>query len=321
MNFFLLPRAESRRLEETREPAQRPLNSGFRFSVNAVRPSFASSLREGEVERTPLGLEAGGERRLEGAVDRLLGKSRGHRALLGDLARDAFRLVEPCLLGHDPSDEAGGERLPGREPPAAQDHVHRQCLPDGAGQPLRAAGAGNDPEPGLGLAELRRLGGDDQVARHRQLAAAAEAVAGDGRDERRPERADRVPALDPPLVVELDRGDLRQLADVGAGGEGTLGAAEHDAAHRPVAVELLERRTSSSISSSESAFSASGRLSRTTAIAPSRSTLDEAHLRSRKRSIAFRGSSVAIESASQSRAWLIVSCHAKSFQKFRCCFA
>jgi hypothetical protein len=42
--FVLLPRAESRRLEETREPAQRPLNSGFRFSVNAVRPSFASSL-------------------------------------------------------------------------------------------------------------------------------------------------------------------------------------------------------------------------------------------------------------------------------------
>jgi hypothetical protein len=42
--LVLLPRAESRRLEETREPAQRPLNSGFRFSVKAVRPSFASSL-------------------------------------------------------------------------------------------------------------------------------------------------------------------------------------------------------------------------------------------------------------------------------------
>jgi hypothetical protein len=49
--------------------------------------------------------------------------------------------------------------------------------------------------------------------------------------------------------------------------------------------------------------------------------LDQAHFFSRKRSIAFRGSSVAIESASQSRAWLIVWCHAKSFQKFRCSFA
>ena len=38
-------------------------------------------------------------------------------------------------------------------------------------------------------------------------------------------------------------------------------------------------------------------------------------------SIAAFGSSVAIESASQSRAWLIVSCHARSRQKFRCCFA
>src|SRR4029078_6750130 len=38
-----LERARPRRLEETGEPAQRPLNSGLRFSVKAVRPSFASS--------------------------------------------------------------------------------------------------------------------------------------------------------------------------------------------------------------------------------------------------------------------------------------
>ncbi len=209
----------------------------------------------------------------------------------------------------------------GREPPAAQDHVHRQRLADGAGQPLRAAGAGNDPEPGLGLAELRRLGGDDQVARHRELAAAAEAVARDGRDERRPEPADRVPALDSPLVVELDRGDLRQLADVGAGGEGTLGAAEHDRAHRPVSVELLERRHELVHQLVRERVQRVGPVEQDDGDRAVALDLDEAHLRSRKRSIAFRGSSVAIESASQSRAWLIVSCHAKSFQKFRCCFA
>ena len=49
--------------------------------------------------------------------------------------------------------------------------------------------------------------------------------------------------------------------------------------------------------------------------------LDEAHFFSRNFSIAAFGSSVAIESASQSRAWLIVSCQARSRQKFRCCFA
>src|SRR5439155_16725245 len=42
---------------------------------------------------------------------------------------------------------------------------------------------------------------------------------------------------------------------------------------------------------------------------------------SRKRLIAAFGSSVAIESASQSRAWLIVWCQARSRQKLRCCFA
>ena len=46
-----------------------------------------------------------------------------------------------------------------------------------------------------------------------------------------------------------------------------------------------------------------------------------ASLRSTNRRTASCGSSVAIERASQSRAWLIVSCQARSFQKFRCCFA
>ena len=42
---------------------------------------------------------------------------------------------------------------------------------------------------------------------------------------------------------------------------------------------------------------------------------------STKRLIAAFGSSVAIESASQSRAWLIVSCHEMSRHQFSCCFA
>ena len=45
------------------------------------------------------------------------------------------------------------------------------------------------------------------------------------------------------------------------------------------------------------------------------------HFFSRNPLIAAFGSSVAIDSASQSRAWLIVSCQARSRQKFRCCFA
>ena len=45
------------------------------------------------------------------------------------------------------------------------------------------------------------------------------------------------------------------------------------------------------------------------------------HFFSRNPLIAAFGSSVAIDSASQSRAWLIVSCQARSRQKFSCCFA
>ena len=41
---------------------------------------------------------------------------------------------------------------------------------------------------------------------------------------------------------------------------------------------------------------------------------------SRNFSTASRGSSVAIESASQSRAWLTVSCQERSRQKLSCCF-
>src|SRR5439155_11989258 len=98
-----------------------------------------------------------------------------------------------------------------------------------------AARARNDPEGRLGLAELRCLGGDDQVARHRELAAAAETEAGHRGDEGRPERANCVPPLDPALVVEVDCREARELADVGACSKCPLAAAEDDAADRLVA--------------------------------------------------------------------------------------
>ena len=55
--------------------------------------------------------------------------------------------------------------------------------PDQPGQPLGAAGAGDDAEQDLGLAELRVVGRDPDVGAQRELAAAAERVAGDGGDD------------------------------------------------------------------------------------------------------------------------------------------
>ena len=79
--------------------------------------------------------------------------------------------------------------------------------------------------------------------------------------------------------------------------------------------------TSSSISSSESAFSASRPVEQDDRDRAVALDLDQAHFFSRNFLIAAFGSSVAIESASQSRAWLIVSCQARSRQKLRCCLA
>ena len=68
-------------------------------------------------------------------------------------------------------------------------------LPIVRGQPLRAARAGDDAKVDLRLSELGGIGGDDQVAHHRELAAAAEREPGDRRDDRLPHAQDRFPAL------------------------------------------------------------------------------------------------------------------------------
>ncbi len=63
-------------------------------------------------------------------------------------------------------------------------------------QPLRAAGGRNDAEAEFRLAELRRLGRNADVARQRQLAAAAERVAVDRRQSSAAESA-RPPSTAP----------------------------------------------------------------------------------------------------------------------------
>ena len=52
---------------------QRFTNAGLRFSTNAAMPSFWSAVREERMEDHALEAQTLGERRLEGAVDRLLG--------------------------------------------------------------------------------------------------------------------------------------------------------------------------------------------------------------------------------------------------------
>ena len=93
--------------------------------------------------------------------------------------------------GHHPRHQAGALGLGGVHHAAGQDHVHGLGLADRARQALRAAHARHDAELDLGLAELGGVGGDDDVAHHRQLAAAAERKARDRGDDRLAQARDR----------------------------------------------------------------------------------------------------------------------------------
>ena len=95
--------------------------------------------------------------------------------------------------GTTSADEAVASASRGADRPAGEDQLHRPGLADRPRQPLGPAGAGHDAELDLGLAELGVLAGDDQVAAHRQLAAAAEREAADRGDQRRPDRARSAP--------------------------------------------------------------------------------------------------------------------------------
>ena len=130
-------------------------------------------------------LEAGAERGLLGGEHGLLGEPGGDRRAPGDALRQRHGLLEPLVLAGDHVHEAQPGGLLGVDAPAGQHQLHRPLLSDHASQSLRSAAAGDDPEGDLGLAELGRLRGDDQVAEQGQLAAAAEREARDGGDQRR----------------------------------------------------------------------------------------------------------------------------------------
>ena len=113
------------------------------------------------------------------------------------------------------------QRLVGADEPAAEDEVLGARRTDQPRQPLRAAGAGDDAEQDLGLAELRALARDAEVGAQRELAPAAERVAGDGGDDRLRDARDRGErGLQPDRVVDhVGVRPAGELLHVGTGGE------------------------------------------------------------------------------------------------------
>ncbi len=84
----------------------------------------------------------------------------------------------------DEIDDAVGQRARGCERLALGAELEGEARPAQPGQPLRPAGAGNDPEQHFGLADLGARHGDAVMAGHRELETAAKRVAVNRGDER-----------------------------------------------------------------------------------------------------------------------------------------
>ena len=168
------------------------------------------------------------------ATGGLLGQDLGQRRHFGGQVRRR----------HDAVDEPETMRLLRADLLAGQKELERPAGADKTRQPLRAAVAGDEPEVDLRLAELRRVGGDAQRARHRQLAAAAERVAVDRGDRGLAELLDEIEDLlaAERVLAPARRTLLGQLVDVGAGHERLLARAGDDHhADGVIGFEHLER--------------------------------------------------------------------------------
>ena len=113
---------------------------------------------------------------VDGPLGQRLGDAR--RPAASSAASANARRSSTSVGGDHPVDQADAQRLVGVDLAAGEDQVLGPGRTDQAGQPLGAAAAGDDPEQDLGLAELGGVADDPEVAGQRQLAAAAEGVAG-----------------------------------------------------------------------------------------------------------------------------------------------
>ena len=106
-------------------------------------------------------------------------------------------------------------------------------------QTLGAAAAGDDAQVDFGLAEAGVFGGDDDVAAHRQLAAAAQGEADHSGDHRLGDLVDLVAIGEPLLNHGIKGAFVGHLLDVGAGGEDFVSAGDDDDAYFGILIEFL----------------------------------------------------------------------------------
>src|SRR5437870_1480515 len=136
--------------------------------------------REQRSELVRLGLEAAGVVDAEREIAQPLRERKRERALRRELARRFERAVEHRV--GDRVDEPDPQRLLRADGTAGEDELFRDADAAHASEPLRPAPAGNDAEVDLRLPELGATRRVPNVARERELAAAAERKAVDRGD-------------------------------------------------------------------------------------------------------------------------------------------
>ena len=161
----------------------------MRLSANACGPSFASSDASAFCLRREHRVHRLAEGHVEAEERCLLRRADGEGGALHDLPRPALRRGHQLAGRHDFVDEAPAGGLLRRHVLAGEHVTHRDLEGNRPRQSVHAAGAGKDAACWLWQAEAGAVGGDDDVAGHRQLAAAAEGVAVYGGDDRLPELA------------------------------------------------------------------------------------------------------------------------------------
>ncbi|CAB4929431.1 unannotated protein [freshwater metagenome] len=138
--------------------------------------------REQARERLSLDLQAGGQIGFEPSIDGSLGRGERERRAAGEFGRPGVRIGVHVLRRNDTVDKADGECLLRLDEASAEDEVLRPRRSNEPGEPLGSAGAGDDPEEDLRLTEAGIIGSNAKIAAQRELASAAERIAGDRGD-------------------------------------------------------------------------------------------------------------------------------------------
>ena len=216
--------------------------------------------------------------RIGEAARELLVPARDQRRAVGDALRGRARLGRHLVVGTTRVTRPFSFASVRVEDPALEQDLERDRGPDQAHQRRHLGVRHHQAEVLDRRAEAARFAADAQIAQRRDLEAAADADAVDLRDQRMAAARERIARCVHDAAV-LDRLRLvralgRELADVVARRERFLAGAAHDHAaqrrRRPTVARSPRRARATS--PRVSAFSFSGRLRTTVAIAPSRST-------------------------------------------------